>query len=96
MWEMSGLELYNGSAFATTASTAWKIAGRGDFDGDGNADLLLRNMTTGDLAGWEMDGRTILDGSVLNFILDLTWRVQGTADFNGDGTADILIRQDWS
>ena len=36
--------------------TNWVIVETGDFDGDGEADLLWRDATTGAVAIWFMDG----------------------------------------
>jgi hypothetical protein len=63
-----------------------------DFNGDGHADILWRNMTTGMLSLWLMNPdltvRLYLDMSVIS----LDWQVAGTGDFNGDGQTDILWR----
>jgi hypothetical protein len=67
----------------------------GDFNGDGFADVLWFNASTGQLSYWLLNGR----GNVLaNPILPMTcgsgcypqWQVVGVGDFNGDGFADVL------
>jgi hypothetical protein len=72
-----------------TVYTDGKI--KADFNGDGNADILLRNMTTGEIRIWLMDGttRTSLGSPGTP---DLVWQIEGLADFNADGNADILLR----
>jgi hypothetical protein len=65
-----------------------KIAGTGDFNGDGFSDLLVANTTTGDTQLFLMQGTTVLSMQDLGAFLP--WLPQSTADFNGDGLADIL------
>ncbi|UHQ20220.1 VCBS repeat-containing protein [Lysobacter sp. KIS68-7] len=68
----------------------WNVAGIGDFDGDGNADLLWRNFGTGRNAIWPAadSARSI----AMTPVPDLAWKVAAIADFNGDGRADIFWR----
>jgi hypothetical protein len=40
--------------FLPTISTDWHIAGAGDFDGDGQADLIWENTATGQRVIWFM------------------------------------------
>ena len=94
IWEMNGTTLLPGTGYINASpDSSWQIAGTGDFNGDGKADILWRNSSTGLLAIWEMDGTTLLPGT--GYISNnpaLTWQISGTGDFNGDGKADILWR----
>ena len=65
---------------------------QGDFNGDGKADLLWRNYTTGENYVWFMNGTATIGGASLLPIADVRWRIEGTADFNNDGKTDILWR----
>jgi hypothetical protein len=47
-----------------------------DLDGDGKADLVWRNTTTGDLAIWLMDGLTLKQGQGIASGVDLAWQIQ--------------------
>jgi hypothetical protein len=73
----------------------WKIAGTGDFNGDGKSDLLWRR-DNGEVSIWMMDGLTKLPGGYTNpaFAIPIEWKISGTGDFNGDGMSDILWRRD--
>jgi FG-GAP-like repeat/PQQ enzyme repeat len=91
-----GLTIANGQLFATDGSshlTAFGIphATANDFDGDGRADVLWRQASTGTVLMQLMDGPNALSSNVINGSSD--WAVVGTGDFNGDRAADVLWRQ---
>jgi hypothetical protein len=46
----------------------WSLAGTGDFDGDGNADLLWLD-TSGNIAMWFMNGTTVASAAGIGNIL---------------------------
>jgi hypothetical protein len=70
---------YHGAA--VTLDPSWSIAALGDFNGDGNADLLLKN-TSGAFAEWSMNGSAITTAnSVTSSGLAVTataWQAQGS------------------
>jgi hypothetical protein len=70
----------------------WEIAGTGDFNGDGQTDILWRNYSTGQNVVWFMNGITYVSSDNLPSITDTLWRMTGTGDFNGDGKVDIIWR----
>jgi hypothetical protein len=69
--------------------------GLGDFNGDGNSDILFQN-DSGEVAIWELNGgganppapQVIAAASLGN--PGPSWHALGTADFNGDRRSDIL------
>jgi len=72
--------LMNGDAIASTpglgnVATPWAIAGVGDFDGDGEADLLWRETTSGAIALWFINGEPLLAPAGLGHI-PTAWTAQ--------------------
>jgi hypothetical protein len=56
----------------------WNVRGLGDFDGDGDVDVLWQNDVTGGLAAWVMDGVTVQRGLFLDTsVPDTNWKVVG-------------------
>jgi len=68
-----------------------QILGLGDFNADGQSDLLLRNVngavgcffTSGPTTGW-------------NYFQSLgdEWKISAVGDFNGDGRDDVVLKHD--
>src|SRR5207237_4228440 len=69
-------------------SSTWSIAAVGDFNGDGRADILWRNIN-GQTAAWLMNGSTI-QSVVFYSNVDPSWTVVGTGDFFGDGKSEVV------
>lgn len=67
----------------------WTIAGLGDFNGDGTADILWR-QSSGAVLQTLMSGTRVMSSAVLS--VNSTYSVAGTGDFNADGKTDILWR----
>ncbi|PYP94126.1 MAG: hypothetical protein DMD38_16350, partial [Gemmatimonadetes bacterium] len=76
----------------TVADQNWQVVGVGDFDGDGKADILWRNSTTGQNYLYLMNGTAIAGEGYLRTVADQSWQVAGIGDFDGDGKADFLWR----
>ncbi len=74
------------------ATTSGAAGVRSDFDGDGKADILWRNGTSGRNQVWLMNGTTVRAASKLGELTGYAWRVQAVVDFDGDGKADVLWR----
>jgi len=88
-WESFGQDGSSLSVFAQRFDGVERI--EGDFDGDGNADILWHNAGTGTAIVWLMDGETRLAAQSIGAPPPV-WQVAGTGDFNGDGKADIAWR----
>jgi hypothetical protein len=76
----------------TVADLNWQVAGVGDFDGDGRADVLWRNASTGENYVYFMNGLSIVNEGYVRTVPVPDWQVAGVGDFDGDGKSDILWR----
>jgi FG-GAP-like repeat len=100
-WTMNGSQITSSQLITSQGATvtlgsAWNVSGLGDFNGDGDADILLRN-SNGTLADWTMNGSQLESSQLLTaqgapITLASAWSVAGVGDFNGDGLADVLLR----
>jgi hypothetical protein len=101
-WSMNGSAVMSGNFLTLNGQiiapdATWSVAGTGDFNGNGRADILWRQSASGALAIWDMNGATINTSTAvtINSVAvrpDSSWSVAGVADFNGNGNADILWR----
>ncbi|HEY2134635.1 MAG TPA: DUF4347 domain-containing protein [Xanthobacteraceae bacterium] len=70
--------------------TGWNLAATGDFNADGNADIVWQN-TNGTPMIWTMNGTSVTSQTTLSDP-GSSWKIIGTADFNNDGNTDILFQ----
>lgn len=72
------------------------IVGVGNFNADGNSDILWHHSQTQETQIWFMNGprvagrATVLDETGQPLFVGPPWSIVGVADFNHDGHADIL------
>ena len=96
VWFMNGLVLAGGTLTTPEGlpDPRWVLVATGDFNRDGQTDLLWRHLVSGQIAVWFMDG-TVLRGGTFTTppaLTDPQWRIVATGDYNGDGDTDILWR----
>ena len=95
-WLLSGASLTSAALFnpSTPGDVNWRVAGSGDFDLDGNPDLLFQHED-GTMAVWFLNGVTLLRASLLSPSNPGTvWRVVSVVDRNADGKPDLLFQHD--
>jgi hypothetical protein len=96
-WFMGGTNFRFARFFSPDISgdPAWKVAGSGDFDLDGNVDLLFEHLD-GSLAVWLMEGTTLKRPVLVanGRAQGAAWDVVAVADFNADGKTDVLFQLD--
>ena len=93
-WLLDGLTITTNAAVADAGPvfSDWSPTGMADLNGDGKADLLWRNTTTGQLNGWFMNGLTKSSGGPVSTTVGLTYGVAALVDLDGDSKSDILWR----
>jgi C1A family cysteine protease len=93
IWFMDGATWTGNYALLTTVTDLhWEIVGTGDFNNDGNLDILWRNYSTGQNSIWFMNGATWTGNYALLPTVPTNWQIVGTGYFNNDGKTDILWR----
>jgi len=89
IWYLDGCAPVAGeTTYATLSDTNWRVKHTGDFNGDGNADLLWVENNTGEVAIWLMNNTAVLGSATYGPYSG--WSVAKVADFNGDGKSDLL------
>ena len=75
--------------------TDWKVAGTGDFDGDGRDDIVWRH-DSGLFTNWlgSANGGFVNNHANSAATVPTDWKIMATGDFNGDGRVDLLWRHD--
>lgn len=92
---MSGLSVESSNDMSDMSSCCgWLFNGTGDFNGDGNDDVIIRNVKSGDWYIYNLDGANIINRGYANIRSAVDYAVQAVADFNQDGKSDIILRNE--
>jgi subtilisin len=98
VWLMNGSQVLSTQLLSINqvSDAQWQIAGAGDANGDGYADLIWQHQTAGWLGVWYMRGTTVIGTELLsiNRIADTNWHIRGVGDADGDNHADIIWQND--
>lgn len=96
-WTVDGQGVAAGALLPLVPGPDWQVAGDGDLDGDGDADLVWRNAATGEDAVWLLDHEPVVQVSGAAWaptVFDAAWRVALVADLDGDRRDDLLWRRE--
>jgi hypothetical protein len=77
-----------------TVGVEWQPMGFGTFGpfgGLGETDMLMQDVTTGELQVYDIFNNEIVDSTFLGTI-GLEWEFSGIGNFSGGGTSDLLLR----
>ncbi len=100
-WTMNGTNVVGSGLLSQQASGDWQVAGTGDFDGNGAADILFRYHNAANASdplngltyvGF-MDGTTVTSGAPTQWQVGEDWQLATIGDFDGDSKSDILWQQ---
>jgi FG-GAP-like repeat len=93
---LNGTTAVGGGMITNNAFGAgWDVVGSGDFNGDGNADLVWAHQGDHQVEVQFLNGTTtaIGGGLIPGSPFGSDWSVVGTGDFNGDGLTDLVYRR---
>ncbi len=80
-----------GTVVHVEPNAAWKIVHTPDLDGDGKADILWWNSSTGTVWGMLMNGTAITAQGAVHAEPDTAWRIAAVGDFAGSGKRNQLL-----
>ena len=80
---MNGTNVTGGSTTSWQIDNSWQVAGIGDYNGDGKADILFQQTSTGSTYIWEMNGASVASGGLTNEQTGLGWSVQNGVHIQG-------------
>ncbi len=89
IWLLAGDQVTSTVGLGNVPSN-WVIQSTGDFDGDGNPDILWRDTTSGTVVIWFLNANGQVQSTGTVGAVPNTWSIAQTGDYNGDGMSDLL------
>jgi len=94
VWYLDGMTI-TGTAdlsWNVPGDQGWEIKGTGDFNRDGQVDILWHHPGSGAVGVWLMNGTTVMSDPWFAWTVpgDQGWQLKGTGDYNQDGNVDLL------
>jgi len=90
IWQINGVQEVATRLSLGNVPANFVIQGLGDFNGDGQTDILWRDTNTGALSIWFLNGTQVTSSAAVG-ILASSWNVAQIGDYDGDGKSDILF-----
>jgi alpha-tubulin suppressor-like RCC1 family protein len=90
VWQMNGTQWEGSYNALQMVAPEWRIVDAGDFNGDGHADLLWSNPSSGQSAIWLMNGSEWTGQFATLASVPVQWQLAAAGDFTGNGGADLL------
>ncbi len=79
IWYMNGVQVLGETVFSQITDIDWQICGTGDFNNDGQTDILWRYYGIGPYQGlndiWYMNGTSFVSEEVFSAIPDTNWKI---------------------
>ena len=92
-WYMDGVNFGDDVGWLTARSRfSWDLAATGDFNNDGNTDIVWRDRFNGKNTIWLMNGLNLLESIEIKAQPDLDYQLAGTGSFNLLGNTDLIWR----
>src|SRR5437763_12924090 len=94
IWELNGPNMIGGGSVGGGSlvhpGPHWHVIGTGDFNGDGNSDVLWQN-DSGEIVIWELNGTRVIAAASLGNP-GPSWHAIGAGNFNVDSYSDIILQ----
>ena len=93
--EGGDLLIQDGTGQPQSRQSQWIIGATGDVDGDGSADIVWRNTTSGEVVLWFMNGSTVSKETDLlapGVSVGADWKIVGFSNADNQRGSDLLWR----